>query len=102
MFGRNKTPSEKYIAADKKRQKLRDKRAKLDPCDPNFEKKNKKYMNGIHNESVKMEAAKMESKQPIKKTTNVNTSINASVNYNKTESGVHLHGHYHSSGKKKK
>lgn len=97
MFGHNKSPQARIRKSERKKQKLRNKRSTLNPDSPDFEKKQWKINNKIHNQNVEIRIAEKELEQPVKKTTNVNTSFN----YNKTESGVHIHGHYHS-GKKKK
>lgn len=96
MFGKkNKLPAERYRAADKKRQKLRDKRNKLELSDPNFEKKDQKFMKAIHKQNVEMQIAEMELSNPAQK----NTTVNATVNFNKTVNNksiqFHGHGHYH-------
>lgn len=97
MFGSKKSPQDRIRKSDKKIQKLRDKRSKLDTNSPDYEKKQWKINNKIHKQKVEIKIAEKELEQPVKKTTNVNNNFN----YNKTEKGVHLHAHYHN-GKKKK
>lgn len=104
MFGKKKSPGEQIIASEKNKSKLRAKRDNLDPFSPSYESKKWKINNKIHNENVKIDVANKELRQPVTNKTTVNkkTTVNTSFNYNKTESGVHIHGHYHSGNKKKK
>lgn len=60
MFGKKKSPGDTYKAADNKKQKLRNQRSKLNKDDPNFEKKDAKFMQKIHEQNVIMEVAKTE------------------------------------------
>lgn len=99
MFGlnKNKTPADRIRIADKSTQKLRDKRSKLDPVSD--ERKIKRINSKIHKNNVEKDIAYRELEHPkteIKKTTNHN-----SVNFNKNEKSIHIHGHYHSSSKRK-
>lgn len=104
MFGRKKTPKEQILSSEKNKARLRNKRENLDPTSPSYERKKWKINNKIHNENVKIDIANKELKQPVTNTTTINkkTTVNTNLNYNKTESGIHIHGHYHSSNKKNK
>lgn len=93
-FNKNKSAADRYRDADRSTQKLRDKRAKLDPYTD--EKKIIKINNMIHKNNIEKEIASKELEHPkteIKKTTN-------NFSYNKNDNGKHLHLHYHSSKKK--
>lgn len=97
FFNKNKTPADRIRSADQSTQRLRDKRAKLDPYTD--EKKIKRINNKIHKNNIEIKIANKELSQPkteIKKTTN-----NTSINFNKNDNGKHFHLHYHSSKKKK-
>lgn len=99
MFGKPKSPEERYRIADKKKQKLRDKRSKLDSSAPNYDSKVKKINGKIHEQNVEMQIADKQlahpAKQDIKKTTNVSFSFNN----NSQKKSIEAHGHYHA-GKK--
>lgn len=95
MFGK-KTPQDRIRTEDKKIQKLRDKRSKLDSFDQDKAMKiNKK----IHKSKVEIDIAKRELKQP--KTEIKNTTNNVSVSKNDNSKQFHGHFHYHNNGKKK-
>ncbi len=96
MFG--KTPKKTIIKAEKEKSRLRDKRSKLDPNSPNYEKNKNKINGKIHDQNVKIDVAQRELQQPVNKTTNVNTSFN----YNKTEKGLHVHADFSRNKRKKK
>lgn len=100
MFFKSKTPKETILASENKKNKLRNKRSKLNQADPSYETKKNKINGKIHKENVKIEVAKLEMQQPVKNEITKNTNFN----YNKTDNSksVQFHGHYHSSGKKGK
>lgn len=96
-FSKNRSPQDRIRKADASTQRLRAKRERLDPFD---EKKKNKINGKIHRNNVEIDIAKREMQQPKVEIDNSSRS----VNFNKTinNSGVHLHGHYHSNNSKKK
>lgn len=102
MFGKKKTPGEAYKAADHKRQKLRDKRSKLDKNDPNFKKKDDKLIAKIHKQNVIMEVAKTELTHPANNNTTVKKTTTVNLSKNDNSKSIQFHGHYHAGSKKKK
>lgn len=99
MLGREKSPQERIRKAEKEKAKLRDKRSKA-----TSEAAKMKINKKIHVQNVEIDIAKTELTHPAQttnnKTTNINTSFSAS--YNPTNSGLHIHGHFHNDKKKKK
>lgn len=92
-----KSPQDRIREAEKKKQRLRDKRNKT--VSP---QKQAKFNKKIHQQNVEIEIAKTELRNPAQSTTYKTTNINANYNNNKTEKGIHFHGHYHNSNKKNK
>lgn len=112
MFFKKKTASERIKIADKKRQKLRDKRSKLEKTKKHgfvpreekekYEKKINKINNKIHVQSLEIDLASKELKRPVNNKTTNNTKINAQISFNKniTKKSVEFHGHYHANKSK--
>ena len=91
FWNKNKSPQERIRKADKSTQRLRKKRAKLDP-----EIDSKQFWainNKIHENNVEIDIARRELRQPVRKRTNITTNIN--FNKNDNSKSVHFHGHYH-------
>ena len=95
MFGKKKSPQARFIAADKKKQKLRDKRAKLSCDDLNYKKKVNAINAKIHNQNVIMDMAKTEIKYPPVDKSTKTTNINVNFNKNVSKKSYEIHGHYH-------
>lgn len=97
LFFNHKSPQNRIRKADNSTQKLRDKRSKLDPRfeQEKIDKINKK----IHKNNLEINIAKMEMQQTNIKIDNSKKSIN----FQRTDKSkhFHLHGHFHSDGKKK-
>lgn len=102
MFGKKKSPQARFIAADKKKQKLRDKRAKLSCDDLNYKKKVNAINAKIHNQNVIMDMAKTEIKYPPVDKSTKTTNINVNFNKNVSKKSYEIHGHYHAAPKSKK
>lgn len=96
LFFSKKSPQDRIRKADNSTQKLRDKRAKLDP---RFDQvKINKINSRIHKNNVEIDIAKRELKQPKVEIDNSTKSINFNRNDNSKQ--FHIHGHYHSYKKK--
>ena len=96
LFFSKKSPQDRIRKADNSTQKLRDKRAKLDP---RFDQvKINKINSRIHKNNVEIDIAKRELKQPKVEIDNSTKSIN--FNRSDNSKHFHIHGHYHSNKKK--
>ena len=93
-----KSPQERYAHADKNRQHLRDKRAKLNKEDPNYEKKINRINEKIHKQNVQIEIAKYELQNPAKVTKKTTVKTTIEINGKKEKS---YHSHFHFIHKKK-
>lgn len=102
MLFKKKTPGETIIASENKKDKLRNKRSKLDHSDPNYHFKKDKINGKIHKENVKIRVAELELQTPVKNETKINKKTSINFTNNDNGKSYHLHGHYHSSGKKDK
>ncbi len=101
MFGRYKSPQARYIAADNKKQKLRNKRANLNRLDYDYEKKVNALNAKIHKQNVIMQMAETEIKHPPVDRSTKTTNLSVNFNTNVTKKSIESHAHYHAASKRK-
>lgn len=97
-----KSPDKQFISADKKIQKLRNKRSKLDKKSPDYQMQVNAINGKIHDQNVIKHVSELKLQHPPVDASTRNTNVN--VTFNKTESkkSFEPHAHYHAASNKKK
>lgn len=101
MFWR-KSPDKQYISADKKIQKLRNKRSRLDISAPNYNKKVNAINSKIHEQNVIKHVSELKLLHPRIDASKRSTNVNFSVSKEVSKKSFEAHAHYHAAPKSKK
>lgn len=97
-----KSPARQYISADKKIQKLRNKRSKLDEKSPDYQQQVNAINGKIHDQNVVKRVSELQLQHPKVDASKRSTNVSVNVSKKVSKKSYEAHAHYHAAPKSKK
>lgn len=97
-----KSPDKQYISADKKIQKLRNKRSRLDDKLPDYQKRVNVINGKIHDLNVVKHVSELQLTHPKVDASKRSTNVSVNVSKKVSKKSYEAHAHYHAAPKSKK